>query len=109
MQINRRSINPRILLRNMLISFSITFLASEVALASEKFDFEVGSSCATIIFSEPEALEWLVESLSDEELDSFCYPEEPSICSDYSGQVESIGSIKKSQTQTEMCVLSAKE
>ena len=94
--------------RRLVITLSMTILMPDIAIADppeHEQDFRVGDSCAALAFGDADAHLWLVESLYAVELEEFCYPEEPLICSDYSALIEGIGRLEYSDVGREGCAV----
>jgi len=53
--------------------------------------FEVGSSCAALAYLSTAELKTLVNVSYSDDFHSFCYPEEPSDCSDYTSFLRGLG------------------
>lgn len=59
--------------------------------------FRIGGSCAGLAFLETEEIRRHVALALGDELEGFCYPEEPFDCSDYSGFLKGIGTLVSSE------------
>jgi hypothetical protein len=64
--------------------------SAEGALANDDA-FEVGGSCAALAYLSAAQLKAYISSGYSDDFHSFCFPEEPSDCTDYSGFLKGLG------------------
>lgn len=61
------------------------------SLSGEEETFDVGGSCAALAYLSTDQLKNYVNSGFSDDFHSFCYPEEPQSCSDYSSFLGGLG------------------
>ncbi len=86
--------------QRLIVTCIMTFMMPDIANAiqgSSDPEFQVGESCAALAYGSADAYLWLIESLDNRELEEFCYPEEPSFCSDYTDFLHGIGRLEFSE------------
>jgi hypothetical protein len=53
--------------------------------------FQIGGSCAGLAYLNKDQITTVLAAAFADDMHSFCYPEEPSECSDYSGFLQGAG------------------
>jgi hypothetical protein len=56
--------------------------------------FQIGGSCAAMAYIEEAQLTYLISDAFKDEFPSFCYPEEPYDCSDYTSFLKGAGTLE---------------
>jgi hypothetical protein len=69
----------------------LSFSATGVAQSEETF--QIGGSCAGLAYLNKAQIATVLASAFVDDLHSFCYPEEPSECSDYSSFMQGAGKL----------------
>lgn len=54
-------------------------------------EFEVGGSCAALAYLSSKELKTITSSAFADDFHSFCYPEEPFSCADYTSHLKGLG------------------
>jgi len=75
----------------LALGLSADVLAQEGERHNEDESFVIGGSCAALAYMSSKELKELLGGAFPDELRSFCYPEEPSSCSDYSSFLKGMG------------------
>lgn len=65
--------------------------AQEGVFADEETSFQVGGSCAALAYLDASQLKQYVSAAYSDDFHSFCYPEEPFSCSDYTSFLRGLG------------------
>ncbi len=88
-----RNVMVTVLATLSLTAASPAFSAQDVADNSGDDDasFAVGGSCAALAYTNGAQLKALIASGYTDDLHSFCFPEEPSECSDYTSFLKGLG------------------
>jgi hypothetical protein len=66
---------------------------SSMGSAQSEETFQIGGSCAGLAYLNKTQIATVLASAFIDDLHSFCYPEEPSECSDYSSFMQGIGKL----------------
>ncbi len=64
----------------------------------ETDDFQVGDSCAALAYLTYAQMREIARAGFQSELNAFCYPEEPSDCSEYASLISGIGKLVTSES-----------
>lgn len=71
---------------------STTGLAQSGGMSGEE-TFQIGGSCAGLAYLNKSQISTVLTAAFSDDLHSFCYPEEPSECSDYSAFLQGAGKL----------------
>lgn len=73
----------------LTLSLSSEIVAQDIS--TEDVTFEVGGSCAGLAYMNANQLKAFISAGYSDDFHSFCYPEEPYSCSDYTSYLKGLG------------------
>jgi len=94
----------RVLISGAILAMSSPLTATEASApeweepATETDDFRIGDSCAALAYLTYAQMREIATVSSGSELNTFCYPEEPSDCSEYASLVSGIGKLTTNES-----------